>query len=389
MQSSPPRRKSAVARLALALLATVVAIGLCELTLRIFVEASRPPLGNPSYAKGDGTPITATEAKAQRLLVEVAPDGVQAPPRTRFTWAPSQNFFICYTDADKLRRDWFDARGRVPVHINRFGLRERDEITTDKPAGQKRILCLGDSFTFAWGIPIEKGWVRLLEDKLRATGKDVCTVNCGAAGTVCVDEYRWGLEHRFHVFDPDAVIVTLCLNDLIPSHGLTVIGPSHATGIRIFDLICGALGRSRLDLDPGRDWVGELLALPKQQGEDAGLYHVTERPFEAMWSQGVPQACLRAMKHWCDERKIKFMAILWPFLQGLGAGRYYPFQKLHDLVAADCQAAGIPFLDVLPALAKTRSEDLWVTPMDPHANPLAQQLAIRLIEPFVARHCGF
>jgi hypothetical protein len=178
------------------------------------------------------------------------------------------------------------------------------------------------------------------------------------------------------------------LNDLIPSHGLTVIGPSQATGIRILDLIRGALGRSRLDLDPARDWVGELLALPKQQGEDADLYQWSEKPFEAMWSQGVPQACLRAMKHWCDERKIVFMAILWPFLQGLGNGRHYPFQKLHDLVAADCNSAGIPFLDVLPGLAKTPAEDLWVTPADAHPNPLAQELAIHLIEPFVARHCG-
>ena len=388
MHSTRPRRKRALARLALGLLATVVALGACELTLRIFVEASQPPLGHPSFAKGDGTPITFDEAVAQQLLVYVAPDGAQAPPRPRRTWAPGQTFFICYADAAQLRRDWFDARGRVPVHINAFGLRER-EIALDKPAGQKRILCLGDSFTFAWGIPIEKGWVRLLEGKLRASGKDIFTVNCGAAGTVCVDEYWWGLEHRFHGFDPDAVIVTLCLNDLIPSHGLTVIGPSHATGFRVLDLICGALGRNRLDLDPARDWVGELLALPKQQGEDAGLYHVTEKPFEAMWSQGVPQACLRAMKSWCDERKIPFMAILWPFLQGLGDGRPYPFQKLHDLIAADCKAAGIPFLDVLPALANTPAEDLWVTPADPHPNPLAQELAIRLIEPFVARHCGF
>ena len=389
MHSTPPRRKRAATRLGLAVLATVVALGLCELTLRIFVEPSRPPLGDLGYAKGDGTPITAEEAVAQKLLVEVAPDGAQAPPRKRLTWAPNQTFFLCYTDADQLRRDWFDAKGRVPVHINRFGLRERDEITADKPAGQKRILCLGDSFTFAWGIPIEKGWVRLLEDRLCATGKDIRTVNCGAAGTVCVDEYWWGLEHRFHVFDPDAVIVTLCLNDLIPSNGLTVIGPSHATGIRFLDLICGALGRSRLDLDPARDWVDELLALPKTQGEAAGLYHVSEKPFEAMWSQRVPQHCLRAMKNWCDERKIKFAAILWPFLQGLGEGRYYPFQKLHDLVAAYCKKEDIPFLDVLPALAKTRAEDLWITPADPHANPLAQSLAIRLIEPFVASHCGF
>ncbi|HZN41345.1 MAG TPA: GDSL-type esterase/lipase family protein [Planctomycetota bacterium] len=386
MHSTPLRRKRAVTRLALALLATVVAVGACELTLRIFVEAWQPPLGNLSYAKGDGTPITFDEAREQHLLVEVAPDGAASPPRKRLTWAPGQTFFLCYTDADQLRRDWFDARGRVPVHINRFGLRER-EITQDKPAGQKRILCLGDSFTFAWGIPIETGWVRLLEGKLRASGKDVFTVNCGAAGTVCVDEYWWGLEHRFHVFGPDAVVVTICLNDLIPSSGLSVIAPPPSTGLRTLDLFVRALGRNQLDLDPTRDWVQELLDLPVEQALAAGLAG-HDKPFEAMWSQGVPQACLGAMKRWCDERKVKFMVILWPFLQGLGDARHYPFQKLHDLVALYCKAAGIPFLDVLPSLAKTRAEDLWVTPADPHPNPLAQDLAIRLIEPFVATHCG-
>ena len=75
---------------------------------------------------------------------------------------------------------------------------------------------------------------------------------------------------------------------------------------------------------------------------------------------------MREAKAWCDARKIPFMVILWPFLQGLGNGRFYPFQKIHDLVASDCAEAGIPFLDVLSQLKQTNAEDLWVTPADPH-----------------------
>jgi lysophospholipase L1-like esterase len=384
MQRMPPAKRGPGTRLLLALLATILGLGLAEVLVRLFVSAEpQQPLGQLSFQRGDGTPITREEAVEQHLVVALEPSKT---PRPRFMFAPGQRFFLCYSDAKALARDWLDADGRAPVRINRFGLRERDEITPEKPPGQKRIVCLGDSFTFGWGIPEEMGWVRLLEDRLRADGKDVRTVNCGAAGTVCVDEYWWGLQHRFHVFGPDAVIVTLCLNDLIPSSGVSLIGPAKSTGLRLLDLVHGALGRSPLDLDPAHDWVDELLRLPEAEGTAAGLYHPTEKPFEAMWSQGVPQKSLRAMKAWCDERGIPLLVVLWPFLQGLGEGRHYPFQKLHDLVAADCRAAGIPFLDVLPALAATPAEQLWVTPADPHANPLAHRLVLPALHAFVAAH---
>jgi hypothetical protein len=283
-----------------------------------------------------------------------------------------------------------DAQGRVPVRINAAGLRERDEITAAKPPGQRRILCVGDSFTFGWGVPEELGWVRRLEDELRAGGRDVRTVNCGAAGTVCVDEYVVALQHRFARFGPDAVVLTICLNDLIPSSGLNVIDPVRPSGSRLVDLVRGAFGRRPLDLDRSRDWVGELLALPREQALASGYATAPpggdDKPFDAMWSQGVPQRALREAKTWCDERRVPLLVVLWPFLQGLGPGRHYPFAKLHQLVAADCAAASIPFLDVLPSLRETRDEELWVTPADQHANPRAHALALPAITAFVRAH---
>ena len=379
---SRKRRPLAIGLLVLA--TTALTLVAAEVLLRLVPPSEPKVLGELSYSLADGTPVkNLKEALERGAIVEVPPP----LPRPRYTWAPSQRFFLNYSDQAVLQHDWLDAQGRVPVRINASGLRERDEIQPEKPAGQRRVVCVGDSFTFGWGIPEERGWVRLLEEELRRSGQDIRTVNCGAVGTVCIDEYVAGLRHRFAKFQPDVVVLTICLNDLVPSSGLSLVVPVQPTGSRLLDLVLGVVGRGPLDLDPARDWVQELLDLPPAEAAAAGITD-HDRPAEAMWSTGVPQQSLREAKAWCDSRKVPFLVVLWPFLQGLGPGRHYPFQKLHDLVAAECKAAGIPFADVLPALRDTPHEKLWVTPRDMHANPLAQQLALPVIRQLVHTHAG-
>jgi len=384
--SKPARKRPRPIVLLIAVgFATLVALGIAELALRAFVGPSKP-LGTMSFADSTGKPVAGYEEAFERGLIIPLPGKIpDQKPRPRAMFKPNETFFITYADNDALQRDWLDERGWVSNHINQHGIRERDEIRHKKPAGQRRIICLGDSFTFGWGIRAEDGWVRLLEDDLRKDKGDVRTVNCGASGTVCVDEYLAGLKNRFHKFEPDAVIMTLCLNDLMPSHALSVLVADN-TNIRVLDLIRAAMGASPLNLDPDTDWVDWLLKMERDEALALGLCHPTEKPYDAMWPQQVPQRAMREAKAWCDERKIPFLVVIWPFLQGLGPGEHYPFQKMHDLVAADLKEAGIPVLDVLPALKDTPHEDLWVTPADPHPNPLSQDLALPLIAKFVRSH---
>lgn len=368
------------AKLTLLAAATLVCLLVAEGVARLLGGSPRLPLGQLSYATADGTPVADLTAAIQLGLIEMVMPPLSPRPRGKFRG--NQDFYLCYSDQAELQRDWFDDQGRVLVHINAAGIRDRDDITFDKPVGQLRVLCIGDSFTFGWGVRDEDGWVRRLETELRRSGKDIRTVNCGAAGALCVDEYAAGLANRFHRFQPDLVLVTLCLNDLIPSSGLYVEGPAPDTGSRLLDLLLAAAGHGPLDLDPTIDWVGILEALPEGPGTKAQLYG-DDKPFAAMWSQGVPQASLRAMDAWCRSRNIKLLVSIWPFLQGLGPNRRYALESIHRKVAADCAAANIPLLDLLPVLRGTRHEELWVTPGDMHANPKAMALAAPAITEFV------
>lgn len=382
------RTTSLPKKLLLLLVALVLALACGEMLLRLFAGPLRP-LGQLSYRDSEGHDFgDLAEAVGRGMVVPLDP---QLTPRPRYRFAPGMRGWLCYSDQPRLRRDWLDADGCVEVRMNEWGLRERDDIRPDNKApGERRIVCIGDSFTFGWGVPVEQCWVRRLENELRRDGKNVRTVNCGAAGALVADEYWWGLQHRFGAFQPDCVVVTLCMNDLLPSNGLCVLGTAAAkpSGLLLLDYARQLFAGDPLALDPNVDWVELLLHLPREQ-TDAGRLTGPDAPFEAMWSQGTPQKSLHAMRDWCAERRIAFAVVLWPFLQGLGDGEFYPFTKMHDLVAAFCKGEGIPFLDLLPVLRSHRSSELWVTPADMHPNPRAQSLVVPQLKAFLAANCGF
>lgn len=371
-----------------ALIGLVFAVLVAEVGLRVLVGPIRP-LGALYFrdSKGERVAVEGAHAEARnRGLVEELPPDQTPRPRSRF--APGARFFMCYEDVNRLDADWLDERGCVEVQINEFGLRERAEIRPDNKApDERRVVCIGDSFTFGWGIPVEQCWVRVLEEDLRNSHGSVRTVNCGASGALTVDEYEFGLRTRFGQFQPDVVIVSIYLNDLIPSHGLCVLGAQPTrTGYLLLDYIRAAAAPSPLALDPSADWVAGALGLPREAGEAMGVYG-PDKPFDGMWSQGSPQRALAAMATWCREHNSRLLVTLWPFLQGLGPTEHYPFTGLHTLVAEHCRGLSLPVLDLLPVLKNgTETKSYWVTPADMHANPRAQQQVRTAIAEFVRQN---
>ncbi|MEZ6185180.1 MAG: GDSL-type esterase/lipase family protein [Planctomycetota bacterium] len=89
------------------------------------------------------------------------------------------------------------------VAINSHGLRD-PERPQEKPAGVKRVLVLGDSFTFGSG-PLDPahGFVRGLEARL---GPEVQAINSGVPGWGTVQQAAW-LERDGLAWEPDALVV--------------------------------------------------------------------------------------------------------------------------------------------------------------------------------------
>lgn len=316
-------------------------------------------------------------------------------PLKCLTWRPDAMWYVCYRGP---QQSYFDDLGCVPMRFNRFGMRDSLERQLTKPTGTQRVLCLGDSLTLAWGVREEQSWPRLLEQELAShrpspPGAPIEVVNAGGTATSYLDEYALALEHRHGRFQPDLVLVTLCLNDLLVTNGrlghlrpdalpLAEMPPEDRRWWMEYATLAEAhrrlSGAAVLDLDPARDWVQELLDLP-----DAHLYYRGKGETRAMyWPGGMPQRSLLAMRDWCGNHGARFAVVVWPLLQGLGSSRSYPFAKMHARLADFCQREGLPLLDLLPTFALQEQESLWVSPADMHPNERAQQLAAPVIAAF-------
>ena len=97
---------------------------------------------------------------------------------------------------------------------NQDGLREDHEIPHEKPAGEIRILFLGDSCTFGFGLNHGDTYVEKVEQRLRAAYPDVkieC-INAGVSGYTLAQGWAY-LEMSGIHYEPDLIFSAFGWND--------------------------------------------------------------------------------------------------------------------------------------------------------------------------------
>lgn len=96
------------------------------------------------------------------------------------------------------------------VKTNSQGFRDRE--FSDQKSARIRILALGDSFTYGWGVEIDQSWPRLLEQRLRNAGLDVEVANLGKpAGSP--RNYADIAEKAVPALKPDLLVVAVLQGD--------------------------------------------------------------------------------------------------------------------------------------------------------------------------------
>jgi lysophospholipase L1-like esterase len=164
---------SARRRIGISAAATVLGLAACEMAARVVFPAPPDPTRQPQIV-------------------------YRVDPQVRYVLSPNQ-------------QGWIDDGF---VTTNSRGFRGR-EVDMPKPAGRVRIVALGDSVTFGWGVNDADTFCSQLEHDLRMQhpGVDVDVVNLGVPGYATRQEIAL-LKRNLAELQPDIVLVGFYSNDL-------------------------------------------------------------------------------------------------------------------------------------------------------------------------------
>lgn len=155
-------------------------------------------------------------ALAEGVLRLVDPQNLEPHPPHLYRADPEIGFVLTpELDGRSHNPEW-----DVAVHTNRIGLRER-ELPPPAP-GERRLLILGDSFTFGLGVEVEQAFPRRVEALLRHDDPslDLTVVNAGVPGYGTRHELAWWRRIDPAV-DADALLLAVFLgNDFYDNVGL-------------------------------------------------------------------------------------------------------------------------------------------------------------------------
>ncbi len=230
---------------------------------------------------------------------------------------------------------------------------------------QRHLIFLGDSFTFAQGVPnvADRFSNRIREVLEKQTNGRVVVSNLADAGT----DLHWQEELLRELYDNGhrigTAVYVLCLNDIETFH------ERHKT-------YYNDLGKRAPQSFLFRDtyffnWVYFRLrqfTIPDVRGyfEFVKEYYDGE-PWQLM------RVKLEQVHQMCRSRHTDFRVVVFPFLHSLGPD--YPFQDAHRRIVDYCQEVGIPVQDLAPELAPSAAKGLTVNRFDAHPNELAHRLA--------------
>jgi lysophospholipase L1-like esterase len=251
----------------------------------------------------------------------------------------------------------------VDVRTNSHGLRSPERPIERQP-GVRRVLVLGDSLTFGWGVEEDATYPRVVERLLNESGRPAEVINAGVGNYNTSQQVTWFTE-RGLVYQPDEVVLGFYINDAEPTPRRR--GSWLANRSYLYVLLSSTADASE-----------RIVGLKKGYAEYYGDLYGESNPG---WRDC--QAALEKLISVCRTRGIRLKVVLLPELHDVEAT--YPFRFVHERVAAVAKRHGGDVLDLDGAFRGHDPKTLWVSPGDAHPNARAHQIiAERLFSAMVA-----
>jgi lysophospholipase L1-like esterase len=340
----------------------LVALPCCAAVMLIALIASPERVG--------GAVVGSVFSVSILLVAMGAIEGVMRSPPMRRRWGSASE-----------RAQWEQRYDRL-WERNLFGLRSPYERVA-KPGGVRRIVAIGDSFT--WGDKIAKTedtWPSKLEGNLRQAypGANIQVINFGQRGFTTYNENE-RLRRLGWQFSPDLLLVEFVANDALPSGPYFQREPEAwmSPPVRLLpDLFTrGAINNSAL-----LAWVQDRLSM---MGTPYHLrYLQLYREDADGWRQ--MKTAIREIGDSTHTRGVPAVYVLHPlFIPGEWTVENYPLRSIHERVTAVASEAGLHVIDLLPVYAAQGGDwqRWWATPWDSHPGVAAHALTARVLAEYL------
>lgn len=294
-----------------------------------------------------------------------------------------------------------DSYVGVPIQINNLGLRGPD-TSLPKRAGTIRIIGVGDSITFGYGVRYEETFLRLLEAKLNAQANSnqksterYEVLNAGVAATG-LEYYTHFIEDISPAMQPDLILVCMALNDVDPDLDPVPREPSSRIGL--FRSVNGYfLTHSYLynaSYAQAKSALFRLNILKLKDNEGFGFLALDPpSPLQDKAREGV-RLYLNRIAAFSKAHHMRFGIVVFPLEPQLSQRALDLYaDKLHlylspDVMSGQPQAwikkmgteMGVPVLDLLPAMRRGDNNELFLRnrsiSVDPtHPSPAGHRVA--------------
>jgi lysophospholipase L1-like esterase len=253
----------------------------------------------------------------------------------------------------------------VDIAINSDGLRDREYAVV--PTDAYRMIFLGDSLTFGWGVEQEDTFESLLERRLNELGR-VEILNFGVGNYNTAQQValftRKGLKYR-----PDKVVVFYFINDAEPTPRPSEW--SYFAQSRLLTFYWSRLNAVLAKYSADRSFLAQ--------------YRNLYRPGQPGWIAA--QASFRVLRDLCAANDIALQVVLLPELHEL---RNPPFRREYALVETFLRDEGIAVMNQTPAFSAVEENplNLWVALDDAHPNEHAHRLIAQFSERFISPWSG-
>jgi len=261
-----------------------------------------------------------------------------------------------------------DANQTFAYRTNWQGLRDRDRF--EKKPGEKRVLVMGDSYTWGYAVAEDEAFPQTAERLLKERGyPHIETINGGIPDYNSRQE-RQLLERLMPIYRPDAVFLAYVVNDAEPSTAMPT--PPEET------------------YRHANSWfLAELAEVANRRLFRARVFRSKKDTVDGNYLNGFAEGSLkwrdskqaiREMRDMCAATGIPFAVLILPAVTE-SFDDQYTYRPIHEAVASWGREMGVPVFDLLMLFRGENHLSLLV-PWDGHPNAEAHR---RIAEFLVAR----